>query len=371
MRSAALLIGAFLVSTMVSAPAEAYRYRTCNGIPLKLQSNNHTARGNDFSFPAAGGWWNGLQYSINQFNHVPSNFYYTLVHDTGGLGLGNGQSEVWGSTDASVLQGAPAIAYSYWQCWWSPFTGTVAYMTEGDVIFDYANGAAAWTPGTSKSTLIRYGGSKRSLPGTAAHEFGHATGLLHVNTIYNIMGADFTHIHANGATANAYVGEDAGNGSVFLYGLWNAGPQDLAVQHWKYLGASGEYSTHTRTQMFTSSGGGLSSTTISEEPRYNVKRNQLVRVQFTFENNGRATSTGVVIRFYTSTNHLITSGDRLIGTVTGATLARDVPSTWTYTVRIPNNLTLFGNYWLGAIVSGSGDARSYNNASYIRIRVVP
>src|SRR5882724_10156470 len=225
MRVAALILGS-LAAISLAAPADAFRYRTCGDKNLKLSSNNLGVYASSTSFPT-GYWRDGLQNAINQFNRNPSNFYYSLYTDTNGLGLGNGQSETWGSTDQNILQGAPAIAYSYWQCYWTPFTGYVAYMTEGDVIFDYTNTAAnpfEWTMTHTRTGLIRYGGSSRLLQGTATHEFGHALGLLHVNTTYNVMGSDFTHLHTNGKTTDAYVGEDAGNGTVFLYGLWNSGP---------------------------------------------------------------------------------------------------------------------------------------------------
>jgi hypothetical protein len=379
MRIIALLTGAVLLSSMAAAPAEAYWYRTCNGIKLKLQSNNLAVFSSDTSFPA-GYWRDGLQNSVNQFNAHPSNFWYTRFNHAGTVSRGNGRSEVWGSTDGSVLQCnpgcAPAIAYSFWQCYWTPWTGTVAHMTEGDVIFNYRNTATdpfEWTADRNKNSLIFYRGTRRMLQATAVHEFGHAAGLLHENRTYNVMGSDFTHVHTNGATTNAYVGEDSGNGLTFLYGLWLAGPLDLGAVHWRHLGASGEYSTHTRTQLFNTSGGVLPGVTVVGEPGHQVRRGQVVRAQFTFENNGRATVFNVPLRYYISTDDIITPFDRAIGFFTYS-LARDWVSTVWVNLTIPSNLALNTNYYLGAYINplnSPAEGYTYNNGTYIPIRVVP
>lgn len=372
MNMRALLL-AGLGLAIATLPAHAYRYRTCSGTPLKMSSNNIVAYASATSFPT-GYWRDGLQNAINQFNRNPSNVWYTLNTDTNGLGLGNGQSEIWGSSDQSILQGAPAIAYSYWDCYW--FFGIHAQMKEGDVIFDYTNTASnpfEWTATNSKTALFNYTGSGRLLQGTALHEIGHAAGLLHVNTTYNIMGSDFSHVHTNGSRVDAYFGEDASNGLVFLYGLWSGASNDVAVEHWRYLGASGEYSTHARTRIFNASTGAeLPTINVAGETGYQVKRGQQVKVEFTYENNGKGTVSGVPVYYYVSTNDLISTGDRFLGSST-YNLARDVVLTNTRTLTIPSNLA-FTNYWIGAYINPTNslsEGDTSNNASYIPIRVVP
>ena len=352
MRIASLIIAAAGLAA-VTMPAHAYRYRTCDGIALKMPSNNITTFASANSFPT-GYWRDGLQNAINQFNRNPSNVFYTLATDTNGLGLNNGQNEVWGSSDQAILQGAPAIAYSYWDCYW--WFGTVARMKEGDVIFDYTNTAAnpfEWTATRSKTALFNYTGSGRLLQATAIHEFGHAAGLLHEANTYNVMGSDFSHVHTNGATTNAYIGENTGNGLVVLYGLWASGPLDLGVVHWRRVGFSGEYSTHDRTRIFNAATGAVLPTiNVAGETGFQVRRGQTIRAEFTYENNGRATVTSAPLRYYVSSNDTISTTDRLLASST-ITLSRDSVSTASVTLTIPTNLP-FANHWLGVVINPTG-----------------
>ena len=368
MRTTALIFSAAML-LLAATPAEAYRYRTCEGQPLRMPGNEIVVRSSPNSFPP-GQWADGLQNAINQFNDHPSRLFYTRINDDGVVALNNGQNEVWGSTDPNLLQGAPAIAYSRWDCFRTP-TGLVARMTEGDVIFDYGN--TRWTPLRQKSQLFTYTGSARLLQATAIHEFGHAAGLLHENTRYNVMGSDFTHVQTNGVVTNAYMGEDTATANVFLYGLWTGAPQDLGVSHWRYSGATGEYSAHARTRIFDGAGGPLPITLVNGEPGYLVRRGQTVQAEFTYENNGRSTVSSAPIAYYVSTDDFISPADRRISTAS-LTLVRDAASTLNRRLRIPRNLQVNRSYWLGVVVNPDGtiaEPNRTNNATYIPIRVVP
>lgn len=351
--------------------SHAYVYTTCLGEKVKWGSNSAQLRGNAVSFPA-GYWFSGLQDTVNKFNRNPSRFRYSLVSEGGGVGIGNGQNEVWGSTDQGVLQGAPAIAYTSRTCYW--FFGDHVHMDEVDVIFDYTNTVAnpfEWTADTTKSSLIRYTGSGRAIQTTGIHEFGHGLKLKHVNTEYNVMGSDFEHIHVNGSTATAYLGEDAADGAVFLYSETSSTHEDLGVVHWKYLGASGEYSDHTKTKVYNSADGNLSTINIGGETGYIVSAGQVVRVEFTYENNGKNTQNNVDVGFYISTNDLISTFDTRIGGTT-LTLGRGDVYTARHTVTIPANLYYGTNYWIGAVIDEDGslaEATEVNNATYIPLRV--
>jgi hypothetical protein len=211
----------------------------------------------------------------------------------------------------------------------------------------------------------------RAIQTTGAHEFGHGLGLLHVNTEYNIMGNDFEHIHVNGSTATAYTGEDAADATVFLYGARSPAWEDVAVVHWKYSGASGEYSDHTKTVIYNTSGAVLPTVNVVGETGYRVNRGQTVRAEFTYENNGANFHGGIQTGYYISTNDLITTSDRKIGSGS-FNLSRDNVFTTTVDLVIPRDLVSGRDYWLGVIIDDNGAIRESvesNNATYTPIRV--
>jgi len=355
-----------LAGLAAAAPAGAYSYKQCLGHPIRFDSTTIGLQASATSFPA-GYWANGITDTVNKFNRNPSNFRYSLAINNDGVGRGNGQTEIWGSTDTSALQGAPAIAYQNWTCYW--FFGDHVHMDEVDVLFDYRS-PFQWTADTVKSSIIRYTGSGREIQTTGAHELGHGAILNHVNTEYNIMGTDFEHIHVNGSTATAYTGEDAADGMIFLYGA-RSNYEDVGVVHWKYAGANGQYSDHTKTVITNSSGGGLATHDVNGETGFQVSPGQVVRAEFTYENMGAHFQAGLVTGYYISTNDLITTFDRRIG---GAiwNLARDNVLTTSVTLTIPADLQHGRAYWLGVIIDENNavaEAVETNNATYIPIWV--
>ena len=363
------LVGLSLAAAVLSAsPAAAYSYQECQDEKLKFDSNSVTIRPNTTSFPS-GYWQTGIEDTVSKFNRNPSNFRYSVSMDPGGVGIG-GENEIWGSTDPVILQGAPAIAYQSSTCYW--LFGNHVHMDSVDVIFDY-NSPFQWTADTVKSSLIRYTGSGRAIQTTGAHELGHGLILNHVNTEYNIMGLDFEHIHVNGSIATAYIGEDATDGAVFLYGARFPAWEDVAVVHWKYSGAAGAYSDHTKTVIYNSSGNVLPTVTVKGETGYSVKPGQVVQAEFTYENNGANFHAGIATGYYISTNDTISTGDQKIG---GASwnLARGDVLTTTVTLTIPANLTPNKDYWLGVVIDENNAISEpvvveINNATYIPIRV--
>ncbi|MBB5519875.1 hypothetical protein FHS62_002702 [Amphiplicatus metriothermophilus] len=245
-------------------------------------------------------------------------------------------------------------------------------MKEVDVIFNFDD-PWRWTANTNKEAMFMYrtSGGLRPLQTTLAHELGHGLRLNHVNYEYNVMGTDFEHIHVNGSNARAYGGEDVADGMVFLYGARSGAWEDVGVVHWRYSGASGEYSDHRKTRIFNSSMGNLPTVTINGETGYRVNRGQTVRAEFTYENNGKSYQSNVKVGYYVSTNDLITTYDRRIGGST-FTLGRNDVYTTTKTLVIPNDLSANTNYWLGVIVdedNSISEAVGWNNAAYIPIRV--
>ena len=364
-RLSSIILGVFSLILMWDSQAHAFSYSTCLDEKIKWDSTTVTVRASAVSFPG-GEWRNALQTAITRFNLNPSKFRYDMTIESGSVGRGNGQNEVWGSTNPDVLKGHPAIAYTWWTCYW--FFGDHVEMDEVDVIFDYGS-PWIWSSSEDKSALMGYGGSGRPFRTTAIHELGHGLILNHVNSEYNVMGKDFEHIQVNGRAARAYVGEDTSDGAVFLYGTHSPAREDLGVVHWKYSGTSEEYSDHTKTRLYGDHAV-LSNFIDAGETRYRVTPGQQIRAEFTYENNGANTQSNIEVGFYISTNDLITTEDQRIGGMT-VTLSRDSVFTTLKTLTIPSTLQSNQNYWLGVVVDDTGavgESPKWNNATYIPIR---
>ncbi len=319
-------------------------------------SNKVTMRPACVSFPA-GAWRNSLNTTISTWFRNPSNHWFVMRYCDTGVGLGNGQSEVWFSANSRFN---PAV--TFW--WYSFWTGRIK---EADVVF---YNAVPYTTSMNKTTLWGYGGSRRPFQTTAIHEFGHAAGLKHENDEYNIMGTDWTHTHTNGSSSTSYVGEDAGDGLVSRYGRASpANIQDVSVTIWRWTGRSGQYSVHGLGRVFTTGGSLVSSSFFNGQRRYNVNRGQTYRFQFTYENNGETTQR-VDVAYYISNNNFISTGDRRILT-TWYNLARDNVFEHTRSIQIPSNLTQGTTYYLGVIVDYNNRLAEVDgqNAAYHIIKI--
>lgn len=360
---------AFAACATLSIHAHAYTTWECLGQKEKWAAETTTMRLGNVSF-APGAWRDAMTTAINRWNQNPSEFRFGVSYNDASVSLDNGQSEAWFSDDAGLLDGAPAVTFIQWDCidYW--IFGTDVEITEADIVFDVAE---SYTTSTSKSNLWGYGGSYRPFQTTAMHELGHALGLAHTNNTYNMMGQDWTHTHANGSTTRAYSGEDANNGAVYLYGSYTGTLEDLAVTHWKYSGASGEYSTHVRTRVLDSAGNPLPSYNDAGELRYYVSRGQTVRLELTYENNGKTTTT-VPVGYYVSTNDFISTGDTWLGDGS-VSLGRNTVFTTSNTyLAIPSSLNYGQKYWLGAVIDRNGavgEITESNNATYVPIQVNP
>lgn len=353
------------VMSVASLNANAAGWNTCNGNNITWDNTVENLSAGKKSFPPGSAMAAALQTAVDRLNANPSKFYFTLSLSDTTINLNNGENEVWFSKDPAVLSGAPAITLTWSHCY--EFAGLHYGIDETDVIFDVNQN---YTTSMNKANLNSFGGSSRPFQTTAIHELGHAMGLNHENRWYNIMGDDWNHIHVNGSTARSYLGEDASEGSIILYGATSANIEDLSLSNFKYLGTSGQYSTHQPTQLFDSANSVLSSYNDSGERRYYVNKGQAVKLELTGENNGKATHT-VKIAYYVSTNSTISTSDKLIGTGT-VTLKRNQPATFKTSLVIPSDLIAGTNYWLGAIVDYDDalvETVSSNNATYLPIRV--
>ena len=359
-----LVITALFIS-LITLEVNAAKWRECNGNKIKWGSNTVTMRASNVSFVPGSSFTSSLQTSINRVNDNPSKFNFSLALGDSSVGRNNNQNEIWFSNNPDILDGAPAIALS-WRHWYWLF-GWHYGIDEVDVVF---NVATNYTTSMAKTSLWPFGGPARPFQTTAIHEFGHALGLKHENRWYNIMGQDWDHIHVNGNTARSYLGEDAADGSVHLYGATTGTMEDVSLTNFKYQGTSGEYSTHQPTRMYNSSDAVLSSFIDEGERRYRASKNQTVKLELTAENNGKSYQE-VKIAYYISSNSTITTLDRLIGTG-NLTLGRNQPYTFKRTLVIPGDLTSGNDYWVGAVIdydNALGETVSSNNATYIPIRI--
>ncbi len=352
-----LTSAAVLAGGAVDANASNWWYTCIGGAKAKWASNGLTLRASSVGFPTGSSWATALASVASAWSATPSNMNYSIQFNEPGVALNNGQNETWW-TDSL---GAPAVCY----LWYTEFG---CQLVETDVLF---LNTVSYSTSTTKSALTAYGGGGRPFRTTALHEFGHAQGLAHTGDTYSIMGQDWDHIHANGATATAYPGEDAVAGSMGVYGKVGSAFEDLAVAHWRFTGASGEYSSHARTRLFDSVGVEISKYASSPEPVYLVKKGQIVKLEMSYENLGKS-SKSVKVGYYLSTNDIISTADQFLGEGS-VTIGPDVVfTTSNTTLVIPTSVNGDQNYWLGAIIDYNGavaEADEGNNATYTGIRI--
>jgi len=350
--------------TLSSSQAMASKFWTdCNNnTPRKWPTNNVTFNANPAGFGGQFTFWRtSFATALSRFNSTPVNLTLNVrLDDDTSVAVGNGESEIWWDNS-----GNSAIGYN--------ITSPCGRTIEGDIIFH--NTVSYDDSMENKANFWNYGGNSRTFETTALHEVGHTVGLAHENRYYNIMGSDYTHVHTTGENAlRSYLGEDAVNGLISLYGGSNR--EDLSVAAWRHIGASGEYSTHGRTRLFNSGGALLSASNATPsctrsqcELRYNVAIGETIQYEMTLENNGRNRQS-VVLGYYISTNATITTTDTLIGTDT-VTVTRDTPDTVRKTITLPNNLAPNTNYYLGVIIDNNDSVAEWteeNNTSYMHIR---
>jgi len=353
-------IGFAMVIAVASHSASAHETSSCLGRKVRWHGNHCHFRVDTGSMSTA--FRTAFQSALSAWNATPANFIFTMNSTNLWFPFtGNLRNEVWMSNDDDILNGALAVCVSWTAC---------AVRMESDIIFD---NRVLWTSGRTKSLMRAYGGPARPFQAAAIHEVGHALGLKHESDTYNVMGDATTHLQTNGSIARSYVGEDATDGGVFLYGLAPNDRQDLGVSHWRRSGAFSGYSTHRRTRIFVNgieapkftSAGGV-------EPVYLVRRGQVVQLEMSYENNGSTTQYPDV-DFHVSVNDFISSFDPRVGSRT-ITVNRNRVYTRRFPVTIPTNLNLSQTYFLGAKIDPDNQIAEFdesNNATYVGIRIVP
>ncbi len=338
--------------------AQAYEVSKCGSLNVRWAGNSCYFRVDTASMSTS--MRSSFQQALNAWNRAPAKFSFSM----GSTALwnpftGNGQNEVWMTSNQDVLDGALGVCFSINAC---------SVRLESDIVFD---SAISWHTGQAKSSIDSYSGSRVAFRAVAIHEAGHALGLKHESDTYNVMGDASTHLQTNGSTARSYVGEDATHGAIYLYGLQGGTREDVAVAHWRRSGSASGYSQHRRTRIFI---GGVEApkSTVNGEPVYRLRRGQAIELEMSYENNGKSNQKPRV-QFFVSTNDFISTGDQLIGSRT-LTVNRNKVYTARHPVTIPRNLTVGTTYWIGSVIDADGRITEFdesNNASYIGFRVIP
>ena len=365
-----ICLAAILLAVAPSAGMVAYGYRwnRCGARDERLKWDHTTVRFrvHGASFPSTTLWRYALAEAADRWNQTPSNFRYNLTYDEPGVGRRNHENEIWWSEEFDESD-PPAVTK-----WWNP-RRVACEFKETDIIFNRTESYSVLLVG-NKSDFWSYGGRMRPFQTTATHEFGHAQGLAHEERLYNIMGQDWTHIHANGPTATAYPGVDAVRGSIDTYGRLPAGSnQDLSITHFKRIGDDSEYSMHGRTGICDTAGVVLPNRGTAE-PQFAVRPGQTVQVEFGYENIG-VPSGRVIVNYYLSTDHVISTSDTILASRTVAledTVVLNAEST-RVTFTLPSWLAPGSRYWIGAVIDPlnvAAEVNEENNATYIGIEVL-
>jgi len=259
-----------------------------------------------------------------------SGFIFYVLRDTDGShALGNDVSEIY--IDNSLSGSVLAVTTTRSDCYW--FFGLHYGILETDMGF---NGNLSWS-----LNPLNYGslGSPFSFESVALHELGHALGLTHEDRWM--------------ATMNSFY---PNSGPIGHWKEWDPLPDDRLGARALYGDATTE--TDIAGSVFRRTGSGTSGLVSSPS---NAARGSNVTLELTFHNLGTS-SIGFNIGFYLSTNDIISTGDILLGTNTGASASTGGTFTFSRTLTIPSGVAP-GQYWLGFIVDYDGRSAEDNEGN--------
>jgi hypothetical protein len=355
MKGSARTLAAVLFG-LVSINAQAYTYITCSDGTLMDFGGGHMT----FNFANN---LSATQQAAIALGHSRLTYFsdssITIANTAdSSYSMGNSENEIY--LDSSIATAHCAYTYYISTC-------TVAEA-------DMAYGNQVWlTVDNSDHTPYLHLG--RSMTGTAVHEGGHCIGMAHTNTLYNMMGAEFSHVTRNSINAWYGPGEDLSDGLIDLHGKRSTTDayRDVGVTVMRYLGISGEYSTHKFGQLYDATGTTVLPTDGSYvgQTKYRVTAGDTITMELTIENNGEQFTENPVMNLYLSTNDIISTSDTQLSTETVTAVNRGAPWEVTRTVTIPAD-TPAGNYFLGAYIDADGainEQTAANNVAYYPITV--
>jgi hypothetical protein len=366
----------FVLSTIlfICLSSQAWNARYVVDAPIRWHSDTNTTgfKLQPISFPVGSALRSSMVGAISILNANPSLIQARLNEDSDWVSVSNGVNEIWFTDNNLVLMGAPAICIHHF----NPFAFGVWNMTEADVIF---NVAETYTTSRNARDTWPFMGNGRPFQTTALHELGHAMGMQHENTVYNLMGEDWTHVNLQNTTLLPTLGEDTTSGLVRIYSANPRARADVSVTNFKYSGVSGEYSTHQRTEIRAAIAGESVSPFFdpadADEPNqltYSVRAGQFITVEFTYENNGGFSLSAPMSHIVFSTNRTITTRDQLF-VAHRIPMIKDRPLTRTFLIRIPQDARPGSRYYIGAIIDAENtltEVTKRNNSSYIPIFIL-
>lgn len=344
-----------LLFTTLAAAALAPAAHAYNFSANKIAGNSHTVYLDPDVETTMPDHYERLQTAATKLDANASAMRFVLANDNDqSQSLNNNESEVGFTSDSVKLCGSLGCTTR-----WSSGGTIVETDTFFDIDYD-------WTlTSNTADSLAYHPGKKRPLLNTALHEFSHTLGMMHEADVFQVLGQAWTTTNANGALTQSVISEDTTSGLIADYGLRAASIEDLSLYHWERIGFDGDYSVHGRTPIMSSTGGPLAKAN-EDEPRYLVVPGLTIQLRATAENRGKTDHT-VKLRWYVSTDNLITSGDTEIGSQ-DIGVNRNEPFTFTRTLTLPANLTPGATYWIGGILDADlavTEQNESNNATYI------
>ena len=384
----AIAAGFFCFAATAWAPSEAaaYGFFKCDDggnytrtTTLSLAAKWKTLRPlinlHTVSFPSGSANRAAAQAAIARWNFGPQGLQYsTGFSSTPTFGPGDKISHIAFATPPTVCAATDnACAPITYSC--------SAGITEVDIVLQ---STVPFTTSEMKSGHFAYGGGGQELRDTLIHELGHTLGLAHTANVYNVMGDAARHFHTNGPFAFAYPGSDDVSGAVALYGTRSGAGANVGVSHWRWCRAgtgTSPISIHCYVRVLDRTSGlevpSAPRSAGSGERVYDVRRNQSVRLELTFENMGVVNHALLETGFYFSTDDNISTADlKLLTSLFNYN--RGAPDTRLTNLVIPtqdkngNALVTNRTYFLGAIADDLNrlSESDENNATYVPIRIV-
>jgi CARDB protein/matrixin len=328
-RTAACALAA-LAGLAISLQAGAYGWDTCDGNKVVWNRGWTNMWVSTTSMPPDSVWDARLQNAMWHWNNVKrSGFTFYVGRDTDGTHQdGNGVTEVFfeGGLGANTL----AVTRFRSHCRQGDYG-----IDETDVAF---NTDQSWSVSPLDYADLD---APYSFEATALHEFGHVLGLNHEDRWL--------------ATLNSFYPD---SGPVGHGKEWDPLSDDREGARFLYPDGTAE--TDIAGSVFKRTIAGESGLVASPAA---VARGSSATIELTVHNLGTGTQS-FNIGFYLSTNDIISTADRLLGTNTGAWLTAGASITGSRTLTIPSDVTP-GRYWLGTIVDHDeqvGEAHEGNNS---------